>query len=130
MDLARAATGCAAIAAPVGFVAVARLDKSDVVGFCLGGDSGVEHLLPCLLSDPERSLLSRGELVCIEVAGDALGERDPGGLVTDLEHVPLRVRRIARHHVQVDRGTVRLFVVHRDAPNQPADVAPSVVTSG
>jgi len=76
------------------------------------------------------SLLSRGELVCIDIAGDALGEGDPRGLVTDLVHVPPRLRGIARHHMQVGPGTVRLFGFHRDAPNQPADVAPSVITSG
>ena len=109
---------------------VVRLDEGDVVGFCLGCDSGVDQLLPCLLGDPERSLLSGRELVCVDVTGDGLGEGDPGRLVTDLEHVPPRAGRIARHHMQVLPGTVRLFVVHRDAPDQPANSAPSVVTTG
>jgi hypothetical protein len=61
-------------------IAAGRLDHGDVLGFCLGGDSGVDHLLPCLLSDLERSLLSGSELVCIDVGGDALGEGDPGGI--------------------------------------------------
>jgi hypothetical protein len=111
-------------------VVVARLYESDVVGFCLWGDSGVEHLLPCLLSDSERSLVSRGELVCIDVGGDAFGEGDPGGLVADLEHVPARIRRVARHHVQVSPDAVRLLVVHRDAPINRLIAHCSVVTSG
>src|SRR6266496_2410035 len=106
------------------------LYEGHVLGHRLRGDARGDHLLPRLPGEAQRPLVSGSESVRLDVGADALGEGDPRRLVTDLEHVPAAAGHLARHHMQMWPGTVGLglvVVVHRDAPINRLDLAPSLV---